>query len=165
MSANGSWVREGAVAGLIGAAAVAAWFFVIDTIAGHPLYTPGLLGHALFSFFGSTVGESATQHVAGYTVFHVLAFVAMGTLASALIKASSFAPAALAGLFMLFVAFQVAFYGVTAALALTDTLGGMAWWSIGVANLLAAVSMGRYLYREHPELRHTLEVALNGQEN
>ena len=46
--------REGVLAGLIGATSVAAWFFVIDLIGGHPLQTPTALGHAFFSFFGST---------------------------------------------------------------------------------------------------------------
>ena len=164
MSANGSWRREGAIAGIVGASAVAIWFLLIDLLNGHAFYTPALLGNALFSLFGPTTGESAALHIIGYSVFHVLAFVGLGTLASWFIRASRKAPAALAGLFILFVAFQVAFYGVTAVLAMNDLLGNLAWWSIGVANLLAAVVMGRYLYREHPELRHTLEYALNGQE-
>ncbi len=164
MDAKGSWIREGAIAGIIGAGAVAIWFLVVDLAAGHALATPALLGHALFSFFGPTTGESDMLHVAGYSVFHVLAFIGLGLGASAMIQASRKAPAALAGLFILFVVFQVAFYGVTAALSMNELLGGMAWWSIGVANLLAAVAMGRYLYREHPELRHTMDMALNGQE-
>ena len=39
---------EGIVAGLLGAATVALWFLVIDTINGHPLYTPTVLGTAVF---------------------------------------------------------------------------------------------------------------------
>ncbi|MBI3789741.1 MAG: hypothetical protein HY275_02550 [Gemmatimonadetes bacterium] len=164
MNAKGSWTREGVIAGIIGAAVVAIWFLIVDLVAGHPFYTPALLGNALFSFFGPTTGESTTLHVAGYTVFHVLAFMGIGFVASALINASRKAPAMLAGLLILFVAFQVIFYGVTEVLAMNALLGGLAWWSIGVANLLAAFSMGRYLYREHPELKVTLEHALAGAE-
>jgi len=40
--------QEGIVAGLIGAATVAIWFFIADAINGRPLYTPTVLGTALF---------------------------------------------------------------------------------------------------------------------
>jgi hypothetical protein len=46
----GPWtevVREGVVAGIIRAAAVAIWFLVYDTAMGRPLYTPALLGAAI----------------------------------------------------------------------------------------------------------------------
>lgn len=157
-------VREGIVAGIIGATSVAVWFFIIDMIAGHPLQTPAALGHGFFSFFGSTMGESETLHVAGYTVVHYLAFCALGIGASAMVNVSEKVPAALAGLFILFVASQLAFYGATAILSMSAALGGMTWWSVGLANLIAAVGMGRYLYRRHPNLRHTLEYALSGKE-
>ncbi len=164
MSTNGSWVREGLIAGLVGASAVAIWFLLVDLIAGHAFYTPGLLGNALFSLFGPTTGESLVTHVVGYTVFHLLAFAGLGLAAASLLHAARKQPAVLAGLLLLFVAFQVAFYGVTEVLSMNELLGGMAWWSIGAANLLAAFGMGRYLLREHPELKTTLEHALVGAE-
>ena len=39
---------EGIIAGIIGAATIAIWVLILDTINGHPLYTPTLLGTALF---------------------------------------------------------------------------------------------------------------------
>ena len=45
-----SVLREGIVAGLIGAAVVALWFFVYDIARGEPFRTPSLLGS--FVFFG-----------------------------------------------------------------------------------------------------------------
>src|SRR5260370_34011477 len=41
-------LREGFIAGLIGAAAGALWFLVVDLIAGRPLFTPAMLGSAVF---------------------------------------------------------------------------------------------------------------------
>src|SRR5438067_2400125 len=38
---------EGIRAGLVGAATIAVWFLLLDTIAGRPLYTPNVLGTAL----------------------------------------------------------------------------------------------------------------------
>src|SRR5207249_9423879 len=40
--------QEGMIAGVIGAATVAVWFLLLDTAAGHPLYTPTVLGTAIF---------------------------------------------------------------------------------------------------------------------
>ena len=40
--------REGAVAGVIGAAVVAVWFLVCDIVAGEIFRTPALLGAAAF---------------------------------------------------------------------------------------------------------------------
>ena len=159
-----SLFREGITAGAIGATAVAIWFFFIDLIVGHPLQTPAVLGNGFFSFFGPTSGESATMHIVGYTVVHYVAFSAVGIGAAFMIGVSEKVPAALAGLLILFVAFQLAFYGVTAILSMSDALGSMAWWSIGAANLIAAAGMGRYLYRRHPNIKQTLEYALSGRE-
>ncbi|PYO75233.1 MAG: hypothetical protein DMD64_01075, partial [Gemmatimonadetes bacterium] len=41
-------LREGFIAGCIGAAAVAVWFLIVDSINGQPLYTPAMLGSAVF---------------------------------------------------------------------------------------------------------------------
>src|SRR5204863_4981813 len=41
--------QEGLIAGLVGAATVALWFLLVDTVQGRPLYTPTVLGSALFS--------------------------------------------------------------------------------------------------------------------
>ena len=39
---------EGITAGIIGGATIALWFLVLDSLHGHPLYTPSLLGTAIF---------------------------------------------------------------------------------------------------------------------
>src|SRR5215813_6785332 len=40
--------EEGLVAGLIGAAVIAVWFLVLDTVGGRPFHTPTILGRAIF---------------------------------------------------------------------------------------------------------------------
>ena len=162
-AAQQSVVREGITAGVLGATAVAVWFLIVDAAAGHPFSTPAALGHALFGIIDPTSGASAAADVAGYTVFHYVAFCALGLGATQVVRATEIAPSSLAGLAILFVVFQVAFYGATAIVAIT-LLGSMAWWSIGCANLLAAASMGGYLYRRHPGMGRSLEHALSGRE-
>jgi hypothetical protein len=42
-----STMSEGTDAGIIGGLAVAIWFLILDTIAGHPFQTPSLLGQVV----------------------------------------------------------------------------------------------------------------------
>jgi len=76
---QGHAVREGVTIGLLGALAVMLAFFIADLVAGVPLRTPGLLGAALFHG-ARDPGDAAitVSNVLGYTVFHVLGFVAFG---------------------------------------------------------------------------------------
>src|SRR6266550_2332676 len=41
-------LREGFIAGCIGAAAVAVWFLIVDTVNGRAFFTPAMLGSAVF---------------------------------------------------------------------------------------------------------------------
>ncbi len=148
-------VREGIVAGAIGAASVAGWFLVVDTIAGRPFFTPTVLGSALF--FGlrdpamATVGS---QPVLAYTVVHVLAFVAVGIVVAAILAEAERAPNVLWLLAEFFVVFEFGFYAVV-ALAFTPLLAALAWINVAVGNLIAAGGMGYYFWKKHPGIGWT----------
>jgi hypothetical protein len=159
-----SIARDGVIAGVLGATAVAVWFLIIDTIAGHPLYTPRVLGTALFTVLGPLGAEGWLTHVVAYTIFHYAAFIVVGVIAAIVIHRAESDPAVLAGLLILFVAFELAFYGFTALLAEALPLGALAWYQVAAGNLLAALSMGVYLWRTHPALRDEFERALGGGE-
>src|SRR5690606_35511690 len=69
-------IREGLIAGLIGASAVALWFFVIDAAAGQLLFTPAALGSALF--YGAIQVAEVRMYaitILGYTFLHAAAFL------------------------------------------------------------------------------------------
>jgi hypothetical protein len=159
-----SIARDGITAGIIGATAVAVWFLVVDTIAGHPLHTPRILGTALFSILGPPGNEGASVHILAYTVFHYAAFIVIGIVAAALVHWSEREPTILAGLLILFVAFEVGFYGLTALLAEYLPIGDLAWYQVAAGNLIAAVLMGTYLWRMNPALRQHFVEALDGRE-
>jgi hypothetical protein len=148
----GPWTRvarEGALAGLAGAAAVAAWFLLYDLAAGVPFRTPALLGAALFHGLRDAGALVITvPGVLQYTVVHVLAFVAFGWLAAGLLALADREPRLLFGFFMLFCCFEVFFFAMIAALAewLFDSL---AWWTILAGNLLAALVMLAVFFRGH----------------
>jgi hypothetical protein len=72
--------REGVMAGLIGATAVALWFLVIDTVAGRAFHTPDQLGASLMSVLGPRGSEGIVTHVLFYTVFHYAVFIGVGVV-------------------------------------------------------------------------------------
>jgi len=148
--------REGVVAGLIGAAVVAVWFLVYDTAAGRPFYTPALLGAAILKGLRDPAAlHVSTAVVLGYTVMHGAAFVLFGLLAAVLIAATEWEPALLLAVFVLFTCFEVFFFGLVKVVdeALVKSLG---WWTIFVANILAATAMLTYFRARHRGLRRRM---------
>jgi hypothetical protein len=149
-------IGEGIVTGLIGACAVMAWFLVLDLAQGRVLFTPAALGSALF--FGARgmaeVQVTATT-VLGYTGLHLVAFLAVGVLASALLEAAGRQPPLLFGLALFFVTLETSFIGLI-AIAAAWLLDAIQAWTILVANLVATAVMGGYLLWRRPEVRATL---------
>jgi hypothetical protein len=157
-----SIIREGLIAGFLGATGVAVWFLIVDLVAGRPFYTPFILGRGMLALLGPPEGESAFALVALYTVFHYAAFGVVGIVAVMLIHAAERQPAVLAGCFLLFVMFEIGFHGVVALMEEVSSLRGLAWYQIMAGNLVASGLMGGYLWRTHPELREELRHALDG---
>jgi len=154
--AQRSILREGVVAGLIGAATVAVWFLLFDIGRGRPFLTPGLLGAAAFQGVTSPIGlEPTVANVLGYSLIHGLAFVAFGVVAASLMAVSEREPALFLAFIILFASFEVFIFAVVGALG-KSMLGALVWWAILVGNLLASVAMLWYFFRAHRALSRTL---------
>jgi hypothetical protein len=141
-----SVLRDGVIAGLIGASVVAVWFLVIDTLRGRPFLTPALLGSAVF--YGATSPEGlhiSPGPILGYTLLHGLAFVAFGIIAAGLIVATEREPGLFIAFVILFGSFEAFFFGAAAALG-QSVIGALVWWTILVGNLLASVAMLWYFF-------------------
>jgi hypothetical protein len=161
-SKMGTIVREGIVAGLIGAGVVAVWFFLLDLVGGRLLFTPAALGSAMLYGVAAADGVIISAGtVLGYTLYHVAAFALVGIIASALLTQAEEFPPLLFGLFILFVVFET-FVIFLAALLGSWLMQELAWWAIVVGNLLAAIAMGLYLRSRHPELGAKLRAATEG---
>ena len=148
--------KEGLVAGLVGAWTVALWFFMVDMGRGQPFFTPGALGSALF--LGSTDPTSVSisvATVAGYSIFHVGTFFALGFVAAAIAGYAEDTPPLIIAAVMLFLAFEAFVMGLM-ALSAEFLLSALAWWAIVVGNVLATLAMGSYLWVKHPRLREAL---------
>src|SRR5215470_2094703 len=123
-------ILEGFMVGMVGAAAVAVWFLVVDLAAGAPFRTPALLGAALFLGLRDAGALVITPRLVGaYTVVHCALFI-------------------LFGLLMLFLCFEVAAFAFVAVIGSwllhTITPGAI----IG-ANVIATVVMLSLLFRNH----------------
>ncbi len=159
-------IREGVIAGFIGATAIAVWFAIIDVVAGRPLNTPSILGAGLISILGKPpmMPDTVGFHVVIYTIFHYAVFVIIGIILVTMVHQSARTPAILAGFLIAFVAFEIGAIGLTALLT-ESRLGGMAWYQIFIANLLACAGMFWYMWRRHPALRADFDRALAGTDD
>jgi hypothetical protein len=151
-------LREGFVAGCIGAAAVAAWFLLVDSINGRPFFTPAMLGSAVFwGVHDPSQVVIEYSRIIGYTMIHVSAFIIVGTVAALLAAEVEAAPPVLYVVVVLFAIFEFGFY-VTVAILAQPLLGALAWWNVAIGNVIAAYGMGYYLWREHPKIAETLKL-------
>lgn len=152
-----SLATEGLDVGIIGGLAVAVWFLILDSIAGHPLHTPSLLGQVVL--FGDSTPQTGGIEFGAillYTAFHFLVFALIGIGLVALVHWSVNNPIVRYALLPLFLAFEVIFYGLLEVLSeRTNEL--FPFWAVVVANTLAAVCMGFYLWRRHPALRRSIQ--------
>lgn len=150
-------LTEGFITGIIGAGIVAAWFLLLDTIQHEALYTPSLLGTVLFQGpdaareMLSDGVEIVPGMVAAYTIVHHVAFILVGILASFMVTEIQRVPPLGIALLFLFIFFETAFHIFMLAVG-APLLGGIAFWGVAVANLLAATGMAAYLWYRHPRL-------------
>jgi hypothetical protein len=140
---------EATSAGLLGAATVAAWFLLLDFIAGRPLHTASVLGQVLL--LGDRTPDLGSVHwgaVELYGFFHFLSFLAVGWLAVRLLHMAIRQPAWLVGLLILFVTIETAVFGVSFAV-FQGTRAEYLRVPVLIGNLLAVLVMGTYLWRTH----------------
>jgi hypothetical protein len=140
--------EEGIVAGLIGAAVIAAWFLLLDALQGRPLYTPTVLGTAIF---GASREANPIEPALMFTWVHVLVFALLGGIAARLLALAERDPNYGFGILLLFVVFEFGFL-IVAMFFAEDVLVTLTWPSILVGNLFAAAAMAAYFRRHHPNL-------------
>ncbi|MGH7526659.1 MAG: hypothetical protein ACREMX_08130 [Gemmatimonadales bacterium] len=152
-----SVVAEGTDVGIIGGLAVAAWFFVLDLIAGRPFHTPSLLGQVvLFGDSTPDTGRIVFGAILLYTAFHFFVFALLGMGLVALVHWGIGNSVVRYALLPVFLVFEVMFYGFLEVLS-EGTNALFPFWAVVTANTLAALSMGLYLWLRHPALRQSMK--------
>ena len=147
--------QEGIIAGMLGAATVAVWHLILDAINGHPLFTPTVIGTALFRG-GQGLDAPQTlavsfEMVVVATWVHFLVFAIIGGAASRLLAVAEERPNVAFGIILLFVIFEFGFLIAAVAVA-QPILHALAWPAVLVGNILAALVMTVYFWRRHPHL-------------
>mgnify|MGYP006300927791 CR=1 FL=1 len=150
------FLGTGVKAGLWGAVVVAVWFLVLDTVRGQPLMTPAALGAVVFQGT-QALGEVSIDPgvISAYTILHLGSFILVGLAASFLLERARGTPHVLVAAALVFVISGALFTGFL-AIAAEFLMEAMTWWGTAVGNLMAAVVMGGFLGRRHPELKDLL---------
>jgi hypothetical protein len=136
--------------GAIGGSILALFFLVVDSIARQPLFTPSLVGTAIFTDAPiSSTTEVRLDMVAYFSVLHFIAFLGAGAALSWLYR--SLDPYARRSTFIVALTFAVltggfALIGMTLAEGAVAVIG-LVWIALG--NLLTAFGMVAFLERAH----------------
>ncbi|HYM81198.1 MAG TPA: hypothetical protein VEY91_07275 [Candidatus Limnocylindria bacterium] len=161
---GGDIALDGLFTGMIGALAVAVWFLILDILAGRPLYTPALLGTVLLHG-GQAVAQEVTiaaLEVAAYTAFHFVAFLIVGLGFSYSMNLFEKFPITGFVLLVIFLCLQLGFFVLDVVLGV-EIMGLLRPWTVVVGNLLAAGTMGIYLWRRHPRIKQRLDHIWEGE--
>jgi hypothetical protein len=141
-------LRDGALAGLLGAATVAVWFLLFDFSRGTLFQTPTLLATVLFH---AAAGISILPLVVEYTIVHVFAFACFGVVSAILLEAVERHRSLLPALLVLLTAFEGLFVALVILLG-PQLQSVLSWWSVLVGNLLATAVMVAFFFARHPQL-------------
>ena len=150
-------LREGLVAGLIGAVLVLLWYTAVDIGRGEMFYTPNILGQ-VFAQADSmpSTRTVTTAAVAQYSLLHFGWFILFGIALAALTHLATRNPAMRMGVWLFLVIGFVFWQGISYSLyRLTDQR--LPWWTLFIGSVLGVGSMGYYLWRRHPGLRRSLQ--------
>jgi peptide-methionine (S)-S-oxide reductase len=140
---------EATSAGLLGASVVAAWFLLLDFMAGRPLHIASVLGQVLL--LGDRTPDLIQLHAGAvelYGFFHFLSFLAVGWLAVRLLHMAVREPVWLVGLLLVFVSLETVVFAVSFPL-FEDTGAESLRGPVLIGNGLAVLAMGTYLWRTH----------------
>ncbi|MBC7896939.1 MAG: hypothetical protein H7066_16090 [Cytophagaceae bacterium] len=139
-------LKEGLVAGALGACVIAAWTFAADALTDRIGMTPALVGSWLFSSFGAS---GFAVNVAGYLVSLFVGVITIGIVGSYVYNASEERPSRMRAFIALAIVLEAVFLMVIFLAARSELFGAAAWVYGLVGNALGAFAMGRYLWRRH----------------
>lgn len=154
-----SILEDGILCGVMGAAVVAVWFFILDTVQGRMLFTPSLLGSVVF------LGQSPDQPVSvngfvvfAYTGLHVLLFFAAGLVIAWMFSLFENNPHFGILVLLLFFLFEAILF-TFAAVIFPSLMGALGSIAVASGNLFAAIAMFWFLIRRHPAAMAQLKLA------
>jgi len=157
-------IRDGIAVGLIGYAAVALFYSAFDLLAARGAwYTVNMLGQAVFRGLRDPAIlqfpiSLDTRAIFAYNTLHLILALVIGLIVAALVAVAERVPRER----QLIRSIIVAGFVVTVIVVgrLTNSVRPvLPWWSIVIANALAAILAGAYLIRLHRGLWRRLALA------
>ncbi len=141
---------DSAYSGAIGGSVVALYFLAVDSIGGTPFATPALIGHVLFKGVAADTGVNlAFAAVPQVVLVHFAWSAAMGMVITWVVhEVELHSRHPIEVLLVLFVLMEVSFMTV-APLVIPGVITELGILHIGVANLLAAVSISLFFLWSH----------------
>jgi hypothetical protein len=146
----GAIVADGVVAGLMGAAVIAALFAVLGLATGRgALHVPAVLGAALFAGGGSEA--AAPSPVLGYSVLHALVLMAIGIVMAAFARLAGAAQQGwyLGVVGLLFIAGHIVALPIWFGDAVQATLSP---WLVSAGTTAGVVVISAYLWWRNPAI-------------
>jgi hypothetical protein len=157
-----STVREGAIAGAIGAAVIAIWYFIFDVLAGQPLFTPNAIADRMFGGEASDAGGLGI--VAVVTIIHGAVFMLAGMALTAMVHLASRHIEWRMGVLLAFVIGAGFFAGLGYAAGIRDGQQVIPHWKVLGGAVLGIASIVTFLWRTHPRfVRSFAEVPLGDE--
>ena len=147
----------------IGGGVIALFFCAYDSIVhGDPLFTPGLLGSALFDRANpATIRAVGMWAITKYTAFHMFTFALLGIGISFLAQVAKIHRHPWVVLGLVFAILEVGFWLAT-QIAVPGVIQRIGIVPVTIANLLAATGIAMFLSSAHrPGLVHRMRRALH----
>ena len=158
-----SSIREGLVAGLLGALLVAIWYTVVDLGRGEMFYTANVLGQVFAQ--ADTMPSVRTVDspaVIQYSLLHFGSFIAFGIAMAALTHLATRNPSLRMGVWLGLVIGFMYWLGMSYTLyRATDQR--FPWWTTLIGSVLGVGAVGLYLWRRHPGLRNMQDLPLGAE--
>jgi len=149
-------IIDGAVAGVVGGAVIALWFFIFDAAQGEPLKTPALLASVmLHGAHPPTLSSAAWLLVVEYLAAHFIAFAIIGAVAAMLMASAEKHSELFGTLFLFTIGFEVFFIALVMLLG-PAAQAAVSWWKGIIGNLMATVAMLAYFFWRQPLLAANL---------
>jgi hypothetical protein len=149
---------QGLVAGVVGYAAVALFFLLLNVIAGQsPFFTAAALGSSLFYGLGDTAQLAIEPGpVLAFNGVHLLLSLVAGTIAAWLLFETERHHFIWYFVFFVFLAafvYSLVVVGIVGA----EILQVISWWSVLAANVIWVFALGSYLWFQHRGLMKSLD--------
>ncbi|HEX4931923.1 MAG TPA: hypothetical protein VFV33_02015 [Gemmatimonadaceae bacterium] len=143
-------LRDGMIAGALGASVIAGWTLVIDAFTDRIGVTGALIGAWIYDALGAGFGgRGFGAHFLTWLVALFIGVIVIGVVASFLYHASETKPSLAFGLVMLVIVLELILLSLTALASQNPLFGGAAWLYGLTGNVLGAFAIGRYLWRAH----------------